>query len=725
MKRYSTLAFLAALTICVSNAFAQTAQPTATPVGGADDVVKITTKLVQIDVVVTDKKGTQVRDLTADDFELLQDGKRQKITGFSYVGTDAANVTTTVKSAAKDAPKTAAAVPPVRLKPGEAGRIITFVVDDGNCASLTGMQAAKQAVQKFVKEQMLPTDLVAIYKTRSGSSMLQQYTSDKTLLLKVADKIRWYPSVCSALDGSHYEAARDNTFIKMGPGGAQSVSTESPDEKKIRAAREDSITNNQVVGTLGVVRYIVQGLDKVPGRKIVFLISDGMPLRSRNGNVQSAIDAVRTVADVANRASVVINTVGNRGVTLEMAEARDEIYAGSDPRAADKVVAGRISDGMRSEDGLAMLADQTGGEFYKGINTLESLVAEALKRENGYYLLAYEPAEDTFKNKKFNKVEVKLKRPELVATSRMGFFGIPDIVAVTQRKRRTADSELYEAIAAPLPRVGLNVALSAYFVNTAEAGNFVRSIFHLNGKDVTFVDDAGGLKKANLDVVAVTMNEKNEVIDEFTRTHTFKVNEGMMAQIMENGLVYAADVPVKKDGTYNFRVAVRDGNNRSLGSSSEVVTVPDLKTSPLLASGLTVTGTDSNGKFTVPKAPTPETAISLPSSTEVPAIRQFRPGSIVTYLYSVYSARLDATGRAKLTTKVNLYRDGKLIVDGTPQPADLQNQTDWSRIADFGYMQLAKNAELGDYTLQIIVTDLLGGKNATSSQWIDFEVVEK
>ncbi|MEQ1644453.1 MAG: hypothetical protein ABL959_13480, partial [Pyrinomonadaceae bacterium] len=75
----SCLSFLLAF-LFATTAIGQS--PTPTP--DSDDVVKITTKLVQVDVVVTDKKGAQVRDLTAADFELLQDGKAQKIMGFSY-----------------------------------------------------------------------------------------------------------------------------------------------------------------------------------------------------------------------------------------------------------------------------------------------------------------------------------------------------------------------------------------------------------------------------------------------------------------------------------------------------------------------------------------------------------------------------------------------------------------------------------------------------------------
>src|SRR5687767_13907346 len=168
----------------------QTPKPLPTPIED-DDVVKITTKLVQFDAVVTDKNGNQIKDLKADDFEILQDGKPQTITNFSYVNTESlaqSSQVTTVKNGKS------VVSPPLPVRPGNTGRIITFIVDDGNCAaSLVGMTATREALEKFIVEQMQPSDLVAIYQTRGGTSLLQQYTSDKSQLMSVARKIRWYP----------------------------------------------------------------------------------------------------------------------------------------------------------------------------------------------------------------------------------------------------------------------------------------------------------------------------------------------------------------------------------------------------------------------------------------------------------------------------------------------------------------------------------------------------
>jgi hypothetical protein len=370
---------------------------------------------------------------------------------------------------------------------------------------------------------------------------------------------------------------------------------------------------------------------------------------------------------------------------------------------------------------LFFLANETGGNFYQNQNFLDVSVRRALSLEKGYYLIAYQPDDETFKGKNFNKIEIKLKRPELKVSSRTGFFGKTD--EANKPKKRTGESELYDAIIAPLPRAGLNLQLTAFFGNTPAEGNFVRSLMHLEGKEITFVDEPNGFKKAVFDVVAVTLNEKNEVVDEFTRTHTFKIEAAAIPLIKQNGLIYTTDVPVKKAGTYNFRVAVRDAASRALGSASQIVQVPDLKKNKLFLSGLTLTQLDQSGKFFIPSAVKPENAISLTVSSAVPAIRRFRRGAILAYAYTIYNSQLDvSTTQPKLSIQMNLYHEGKLMSEGKPQPADLEKQTDLSRINDYAYLRLNQNVQPGDYVLQIIVKDLIA--NQMAAQSVDFEIID-
>ena len=687
-----------------------------------EDVVKITSKLVQVDAIVTDKKGAQITDLTAADFQILQDGKPQKITGFSYVSV--ANPSNQQKEQPKEQQPVLTASN--RGRSGSRGRVITFVVDDGNCrASMSGMLATRDALKKFVTEKMLPNDKVAIYQTRSGSSMFQQYTSDKAQLLRIARKIRWYPNAngCAYSDGSFFEAARVNSASIPTITGLKTISEETPEERERRQLTEDRSRDNQVAGTVGVVRYALRGLERLPGRKVLFLMSDGMPFHARNSELLDAYFLFRDITEIANRAAVVINTIDVRGnLNPVMIEARDDVSILDNPRATDELVNRRRQEELRSQDALVFLANETGGNFFHGSVYLDGPIDRALNIERGYYLVAYEPDADTFKDKNFNKIEIRVLRPELKVYSRTGFIGVID--QVTKTVAKTGDSQLYEAIVAPLPDAGMELLVTAHFGNTPVDGSYVRSMVHISGNDISFTDEPGGLKKAIVDVVAVTMDERNRVVDEFTRSHTFKVPAAAVPLIEKNGLVYSADVKVKKPGFYNFRVALRDVNSKRIGSASQVIEVPDLKRNKLFVSGLVATEVDSQGKFATPKPADPNTAFAIPPSPGVPGIRRFRRGSIIAYPYSVYNAKVAAGGKPNLTVETNLYYEGNLLIDGTPQPADLQAQDDWSRISDFGYMKLNPTMAAGDYVLEVIVRDASGGKKALSSQTTDFQVVD-
>ncbi len=718
MKVFFSILLFSILLLLSSPIFAQQTSPE------DDGVVKITTNLVQLDAIITDKNGNQVTNLKADEFEIFQDGKPQKITNFSYIKLPTQTTTSEPKPIAENKDKNAPLPPPVNINPASAGRILTFIIDDGNCTvSQVGMTASRQSLEKFVKEQMQPNDLIAIYRTRSGSSMLQQYTSDKSTLLQTIRKIRWYPpqGSCSTSDGSFFERSRSNS-----PSGIGTSPIESDEARKRREAGEDFALNNQIVGVIGVINYIVRGLDRVPGRKVVFFLSDGIPFRTRDGKFLSSSDVMRDLTDSANRASVVFNTIDVRGVfDPGFIEAKDEVDVSEAidpvrPSGTSQIAANRQRATANSQDGLFFLANETGGRFFQGSNSFDGSFQKALSQESGYYLIGYEPEEETFKGKSFNKIEIKVKRPELKVISRSGFIGKSDTEKA--QKPRTADSDLYQAIIAPLPKSGLNLRLTAFFGNTISGGNFVRSLINLSGNEITFTDDSNGSKKAVFDVIAVTLDEKNQVIDEFNKTHTLKVDENTAKLIKQNGLVYSADVPIKNDGTYNLRVAMRDANSKLLGSAGQSISVPNLKKGELFLSGMSISEVDAKGKFVSPSMTKPENGFVYVSSKSVPAVRQFKKGMILAYSYTLYNPKIDkVTNLPNLATQVNLYRDGILVSQGSFEKAKIENQPDLTRINDFGYLRINEAVPVGDYALQLIVKDLQ--TNQTVSQSIDFEVV--
>src|SRR5438105_2052933 len=175
---------------------ARAATPTPTPQEESDeDVVRITSNLVQFDAVVTDKQGRPVTDLRPEDFEVYVGGRRQEVTNFSYVTAEPGAPAAQPAPAPPPRPadKTAPPVPPARLRAGQVRRTVALVVDDLG-TSFESLAYVRQALKKFVDQQMQPGDLVAIMRTSAGMGALKQFTNDKRLLYRAIQRVRWYPS---------------------------------------------------------------------------------------------------------------------------------------------------------------------------------------------------------------------------------------------------------------------------------------------------------------------------------------------------------------------------------------------------------------------------------------------------------------------------------------------------------------------------------------------------
>lgn len=695
-----------------------------------DDVVRINTNLVQVDAVVTDKSGRPVTDLRVEDFEVLEDGKPQPITNFLFVPTD-----TSVPQPGGNAPASAPATkekkgmpppPPVRLRPEQVRHTFAVVVDDV-CMSALSTQAARDGLRKFVNEQMQPNDLVAIFRTRGGSGALQQFTSDKRQLLRGINSIRWLPGTFGANCQEIFEPERADYTLKST--GQQTY--EDPVSRQARERREDYTSDRLAAGTLGSIGFVIRGLQDLPGRKAAVLISDGLPLFGRNQNGSSggqtgrAYEAMQRLVDQANRASVVIYTMDARGlVNPDVITAEDDALPKSDRPAS--IRSSRSDALFESRNGLSYLAAQTGGIFIHDKNFLDTGFRRVVEDQRGYYLLAYKPSSATFADgtDKFRKITVRLKRPDLRVRSRSGFYGVTTEAA--RPKPRTGDSQLYTALASPLTANDVRIRLASFFGNDQRTGSFMRALLYIDARDITFTDDADGSKKLVLDVAAVTFDKDGKIVDEFNRTHTIHTGGATFQSLLQNGLVYSADVPVKKPGAYQFRMVVRDTASKRLGSASQFIEVPDLKSNDLALSGIILGEARANAAPTLPPGATAEAALAPVASQSDLAVRIFHPGAIITYNYLIYNPRLNAaTHQPKLTTQLRLYREGQLILDGPETPLDAAQQKDLTRLTDDGGFRLKDNAAPGEYVLQLTIKDAPDGqKPRTASQYIDFEVVK-
>ena len=714
MKKFLVIAIfqinLALLALVVSAA-AQTPSPSATPPEDDGDVVKISTTLIQLDVVVTDKKGNQVTDLKPGDFEIYENGEKQDITNFSYIFNQTENKPQNNK-ATNSTDKFSVPPPPAKLKLEQVKRTYAIVVDDLGL-SFESISAVKYALKKTVSEQMREGDLVAIIRTGGGIGALQSFTSDKRQLLAAIEKIKWNPRGRGDI----------SAFAPL-----SSLSAQSNDSAKAQADEEAERVNAELrsetfsVGTLGALSYVIRGMKELPGRKSIMLVSEGFQILTKEHGIPTTtrvLDNLKLLADLANRASVIFYTLDPRGLDVPSALTAADDTAGFTPGQVSQRLEDRHSNFLDSQDSLVYLARETGGTAYVNRNRLDNGLREAIEDQSGYYLIAYQPDSETFdpKKNKFNKFKVRVKRDGLKVRYRSGFFGISD--EKIAQTAQTPTQQIYTALTSPFGASDISLGLNALFTNDETAGNFVRSLININAGDLSFTKETNGLRKANFDIVAMTFGDNGTPINQVAKNYTIQVSEENYLIMLKKGFIYNLLLPIEKPGAYQFRVALRDSATGKIGSASQFIEIPNLDKKRLALSGVVLSALTPDELNKNTPGQIQNSGSNTFSDT---ALRQFRHGTVLRYDYIIYNA---ATNPTKLTVQAKLFRDNQIVLEGEPSELDTSKQTDLRRIEAAGAVTLGKDLPPGNYVLQILVNDENAKeKYSVAAQVVDFEIVQ-
>jgi VWFA-related protein len=705
-----------ALFAILALASAQNQPPQSFQQANPDNVIRITVNLVQVDAVVTDSHDKPVTNLKKEDFVLLQDGKPQTITYFNFVST-ARDTTVRPTSAPKQGTTPGQKAPPPPpppprgLKPSQVRRAVALVVDDLGL-SFESIARIRGSLKKFVDQEMQPGDLVAIMRTGAGMGALQQFTSDKRILYAAIDKVKY------------------NAFGRVGISSfapLQAVNEGAPDTSNADNEREQIFT----AGSMGAIQYIVEGLKELPGRKSVIVFSENMKMNYADGQSQRVMDSIRRLTDAANRASVVVYTIDPRGLQYTGLTAADNTN-GRSPQQLAEIPMQRSQDIWDSQDGLVQLASQTGGLFLHDNNSIDGMLKKVVEDSAGYYLLGYHPDSSTFDSKgqpKFHSLSVRVKVAGLHVRYRSGFFGNTDRPTAPIPQDRVA--QIRHALFSPFGGGGLHVRLTSIFSESAQKGPFLTSLFHFDPKELQFSDEPDDWHKAVIDVVAMTFGDSGQPVDVTDKTWTVRLKGDTYQKVMKDGLVYRMNVPVKKPGAYQMRIALRDTANGQVGSATQFIDVPDVKKGRLALSGIMLSA--DNSKAAAAAAASAQAQGQEPSEEEghvndpdpnaTPAVRIFKPGTPIVYGYQILNAQADTAKKPELEVQTRLFRDGQQVYQGTPRAMEVGTAADTKRLIGGGRMQLGDKITPGDYVLQVIVTDKLAKeKYRVATQSMDFEV---
>lgn len=696
----------------------------------SDLVVRITVNLVQVDASVTNSKGKPVADLKPEDFEVLQDGEPQKITNFSYV---TAGIVPGAQKATQESGGGQLALPPPVLTPRKVQRVIALVVDDLGL-SFESIADLHEALRRFVDEQMQPGDLVAIVRTSAGMGALQQFTNDKRRLHAAIDQMRYRFISRAGSYGFTPISNRNPLGSDPARDGMQPSRTSGVAEPSIVGdapglAANDleacSLENATTIGSLGAVRFVVEGLGELPGRKALILFSENLKIfNNERCDYSHILSSLHKLTDATERAGVVIYTVDPRGIQpLQVTAADNPLHPDASPLAPPPDPQNRLSeeredrrqDYFDSQQGLKYLAEETGGLFVSH-NDIAGAVQDALSDSASYYLIGYHPSAQTFdpniKDPKFHQIKVRLKRAGLNVRSRNGFFGFSG--GFRESVPSTAAAQISYAMASPFAVSDMRVRLTALFSNAATP--MVVGMLYIDGHDLTFRQGPDGAYRATLAAATFTFDIDGHVVSDTQKNYAIQIDPKGYDAALQSGFVLKVQHPVNP-GAYQLRVVVRDEASQKIGSASQFIEVPDLKRGALTLSGILLkqdrpleAGASAN------KSPEEED----PEGNE--AVRIFKSRDKIRWTCEVFNLHKDREGRSNLSVQVRYFHDATKVYESGATVLQSSAGKDKDLVTVGGHTQLRSEFGPGNYILQVIVGDNLAKKNRLTSQSTDFEI---
>lgn len=376
---------------------------------------------VLVPVVVRDSQGKVVGNLTKDNFQLLDNGKPQGISGFTVIehATEPPEATAATSSSAPSS------VPGQTSPPSSAQRFVVFLFDDLNLSD-SDLSLSQKAASKLLQESLPASDTVAVLSTSGTNSGLTRDRAklQQTIASLRSNKIyRYNPHDCPNLDYYNadlisnkgddvaLQAAIEDTIACAGlpkdPTGAAAA------QGMVEQAATRALSLGQKIyrTEFGFIRLVISKMGALQGQRILIFISPGF-LTPTPESMQLASQVV----EIAARDNIIINSLDARGLYTTNLEAAQ--------RSAGSPLASVVQDqhrpvSMTADEGvMAALADGSGGTYFHGHNDLDAGLTRLFEVPRYVYLLTFSIAKP---NGAYHELKVKLNHDGLIVQARRGY----------------------------------------------------------------------------------------------------------------------------------------------------------------------------------------------------------------------------------------------------------------------------------------------------------------
>ncbi len=579
--------------------------------------VKVPVDVVVVHATVTDKRGRPIKDLTADDFTVYEDGKIQTIQSF---GVESHQTLPpghrTGRQAATES--TSFAEPP----PLQPPRLFSLVIDDLTSPSFESMHGTIEAVESFVTETLVEGDQVSIL-TASGRFQTP-FTRDRRLLSKQvtqlhnrvnrhaaprsdcprltdlqADNIRFGPRrlpdfnvalqeviTCASLQAQMQSedvgtapttAAEGGVGEDVTVGGIQTStggfrSTTSPETQLMAegmvyaaALRQHEVGLQRNRSLLKALSRHVQFLSHFEAKKSLVLFSDGF-LSQR---VRPEFDKL---LDSSLRAGVVVSTIDIRGLYATNLRAGDRaLYGVADSFLLEERRRLKEEDAIRQEEPLAELARATGGTFFHNNNDLAAGLTSIARSQSHYYVLTYGLTEPKLDGR-YHKIKVKVSRPGVEIRHRKGYFAPKERLSLEAVKRRDLENDLEAVLYGPGNLRGVPVGLSYSYFRLDEATFQLSLLAKIDIGGLSFLRK-NGHRENLIHLVIAVLDDNGQYVKGSRKKVNLKLTESGYAALLNYGLRTQVNLQLPR-GRYRIKAVARDSVDTRLGSSETAVEVP-------------------------------------------------------------------------------------------------------------------------------------------------------
>lgn len=675
-------------------------EPSARP---SQPAFRTSADLVIVDAVVLGRDGRPVTNLTAEDFELLDEGKPQRIELFQVVST--ASTTELTNGARRRLPYSTNTG--VDARPTRA---FALFFDDLHLTQAEG-ERAKEAIRPFIERELRDGDLVSLvvpgralrwharmpqgrgellqivsglqgaYLPDGSTEQMSDYEAYRIHVFQdeaVVNQVERRWQNLRVLGRSPTDLSRDPGFRPENRGGNIGI---VPQDIAIRAAAVYGQAAARNRATLEALERSLEGLTPVRGRKSVILLSPGFIEDQERREP-------RLVLDAARRANAAIYFVDARGLLVGTPFAQAQSVGPLDGRD----VGAAHADITLGAEGAETLSNGSGGFSIRNRNDLAGALARIGMESQVYYLLGFAPT-TSHKAGSFRRIQVRVQRPDVDVRARRGYFAGGVIRTGTDALASGPADDLARATESPYELDAIPLRASAFVFGEADPGKAVVLLaleadlraFDLRPEGGRLVDVLELRLVVTRQETGAGERHEREVEMSFPATARFD-GAAWHGLTQELGLL---------PGRYQARVAVRDRNSGRIGAVTHDFEVPPLDglrlTTPIL------TDTIESPAFGSQAPPKPVLVVR----------RSFPAGTTLYYQFAVHGAARDDAGGARVTGSHRLLRaDGSLVRQMPPRHIAAGPEGGISRLSGLNLSGVTE----GEYELVLSVTDEVAGR---------------